>query len=410
MNEQDLAQGMPSLEQDLRLPEDLESSPAAVLAGALIASAANTAFALFGLLARGDEPEVDEDARAKEGGVGAERKAEPSTATRAEPRKTVRIELEDEGERRDEIPITTNQQPSPTADTTGADALRADDNEVEVRVSRKRPKVTEAPRKRNRSLAESLLDTVVDQLGEFIESSPAVQKLIRTQTVQVLKGLVQDPALAALSRAQAEQFLQELTNQPERLEPLVVTLGNRYLVYLREHPTQVTELIRAEAESSLQDARENPAALQALLRAQAGDYLTYLQSDPARIETLVRAQGERSFEHLQQDPAALEPVVRALGNRYIEYLHANPAEMAPLVQQFGAIFIDYLREQPDALRELIQGQSIRMTEQVMLDVRERAATSDTVLELFTRILLRRPPRNENIEPPPEVKQERQRTM
>ncbi|RIK14523.1 MAG: hypothetical protein DCC52_19600 [Chloroflexi bacterium] len=84
------------------------------------------------------------------------------------------------------------------------------------------------------------------------------------------------------------------------------------------------------------------------------------------------------------------------------YAQNNPAQLNALVQQLGDEYIDYLHENPEAVQDLIQGQSLGMAQVALEDVRERAATSDTVVELLARRLLRRAPREELPEPAPEV--------
>jgi hypothetical protein len=111
---------------------------------------------------------------------------------------------------------------------------------------------------------------------------------------------------------------------------------------------------------------------------------------------------------LQENPAEVEPLVQALAGRYIGYLQSHPDQMMPLVQTVGDEYIDYLLEHPDAVQELIQGQSLSLAGVVMEDVRARAATTDTVLEMFARNLFRRQPRTELPEPPPEVQAQAQR--
>jgi hypothetical protein len=64
-------------------------------------------------------------------------------------------------------------------------------------------------------------------------------------------------------------------------------------------------------------------------------------------------------------------------------------------------FITKLADNPE-LQELVAQQSISLAAGVRDEVRERTVTSDNVLEDIARRILRRQPRPELAEPPPEV--------
>ncbi len=110
-------------------------------------------------------------------------------------------------------------------------ARQAAEGDVEVRVSPRAPraKISTPPVTRAQNLATALVEAIIGQVAEYIEHSPAVEKLIRAQTTRVLKELAHDPQLTALIRAQAEQYLAELVAHPEILEPLVRSQIDRYL-------------------------------------------------------------------------------------------------------------------------------------------------------------------------------------
>jgi hypothetical protein len=100
-----------------------------------------------------------------------------------------------------------------------------------VRVSTRAPRAKPAAGtvKRASNLAVGLLEAVIGQLADYIETSPAVERLIRAQTTKVLRELARDPEFTALLRAQADQYISELISQPEILEPLVQEQVDRYL-------------------------------------------------------------------------------------------------------------------------------------------------------------------------------------
>ncbi|HEY53479.1 MAG TPA: hypothetical protein G4N94_08490 [Caldilineae bacterium] len=101
-------------------------------------------------------------------------------------------------------------------------------------------------------------------------------------------------------------------------------------------------------------------AIQELIRTQAGDYLAYLQDEPEE----------------------LDGVVQSVGDRYVKYLHD---------------------ENPDDVQDLIAGQTLGLTTEIADELRERTVTADSVVEMFVRSLLRRPPRQDLPAPPSEVK-------
>lgn len=105
-----------------------------------------------------------------------------------------------------------------------------EENLVSVRVSPRAPRAAAVPpTTRAQNLATALVEAVIGQVADYIEHSPAVERLIRAQTTQALKELAHDPQLTALIRTQADQYLAELIAHPEILEPLVRAQIDRYL-------------------------------------------------------------------------------------------------------------------------------------------------------------------------------------
>ncbi len=66
-------------------------------------------------------------------------------------------------------------------------------------------------------------------------------------------------------------------------------------------------------------------------------------------------------------------------------------------------WIDSLTHNPE-IRELVEAQGTSLATEVVEEVRERTVSADTFLEGLARSILRRPPRYQLPEPPPEVKQ------
>lgn len=102
---------------------------------------------------------------------------------------------------------------------------------------------------------------------------------------------------------------------------------------------------------------------------------------------------------------AIQNLIRVQAGEYLAYLDTEPKALDPLVQQVGDQYIRYLREDnPDDVQALIAGQTMTITTEVANEVRERTVTGDSVVEMFVRSLLRRTPRQDLPDPPPEVQQ------
>ena len=70
-------------------------------------------------------------------------------------------------------------------------------------------------------------------------------------------------------------------------------------------------------------------------------------------------------------------------------------------QQIIDEFINQLAENPE-LQELVTQQSLGLASEARDEVRERTVTADNIMENLVRRILRRTPRAELPEPPPEV--------
>jgi len=107
----------------------------------------------------------------------------------------------------------------------------------------------------------------------------------------------------------------------------------------------------------------------------------------------------------------VQELVRDQVSKYLAYVMEHPEELEALVQVIGDRYLEYLKEEnPEALQALVQGQGMSLAGEITDELRSRAVTADSVVEMFVRTLLRRPARQELSLPPPEVlKQARQST-
>jgi hypothetical protein len=116
-----------------------------------------------------------------------------------------------------------------------------------------------------------------------------------------------------------------------------------------------------------------------LMMVPVEDIVNYLRTNP-ELERLVRAQAQSLLDELADDPH-LSSVIRTQGDHYV----------------------DHLQEHPQAVQALIRGQSVGLAEEVANSVRQRTVSADILLERIVRTVLRRKPRRDLPEPPPEVR-------
>jgi hypothetical protein len=113
------------------------------------------------------------------------------------------------------------------------------------------------------------------------------------------------------------------------------------------------------------------------------DIVAYLRTNP-ELEQLVQAQAQSLLDELAEDPS-LSTVIRKQGDLYVDHLH----------------------DHPQTVQELVRGQSAGLAEEVANSVRRRTVSADDLLERFVRTVLRRPPRRDLPDPPPEVLEQAQ---
>ena len=150
------------------------------------------------------------------------------------------------------------------------------------------------------------------------------------------------------------------------------------LNYISTHP-QVDKLITDKLDKFLPMLSEN-IAVQKLVRKQVDAILPTLVKDPT-IQLLIQEQANTYLDSLS---TTLNPKLQAL------------------IRQQGDDYITYLNANPEQVQNLVQGQTIGMTTEIMNEVRGRAVTADSTLEMIVRRILGRKQREELPLPPPEV--------
>lgn len=207
----------------------------------------------------------------------------------------------------------------------------------------------------SRALTLATITDIVDTIVTYLTHNPAVEALIRAQMDWLLPALADHPAVSELIRRQVAQLLPELAED-----------------------RAVHQLIRGQIGLILPALADDPA-VQELIHAQLAQILPQLKDEPL-IQELIRSQAEQYLQFLQEHPDTVQALIRSQGDAYIDYLNQHPA----------------------AVQTLVSGQSLGIAEQVMDEVRERTVTADSVAEMLVRSLLRKKPRYELEEPPPDV--------
>ena len=99
----------------------------------------------------------------------------------------------------------------------------------------------------------------------------------------------------------------------------------------------------------------------------------------------------------------MDELVRKLSDSYINYLQEHPEQIQTFVRAQGDNYIVYLNQNPEPVQELVAGQSMSLTSQILDEVNTLLVTIDSLLEMMTRRLFRRAPRDELPGPPHEVR-------
>jgi len=230
-------------------------------------------------------------------------------------------------------------------------------------------------------------------------TEPVRRPLDALGVTDLVHGPVQTVAEAVETQVDALQALgrSELDASRQRV---VSTLGGTIdgiIAYLANNP-QVDALIGVQIDKLLPLLAEHPA-VERLIEVQVDKILPKLATSAA-IQALILAQVEQILPELADDPG-IQQLVMAQVDAILPEL-AESAAILDLIRVQGDRYIDYLNEHPDKVQNLISGQSVGLAGQMLDEVRERTVTADSVAELLVRNLLRKKPRSEVAEPPPNV--------
>jgi len=114
--------------------------------------------------------------------------------------------------------------------------------------------------------------------------------------------------------------------------------------------------------------------------------------------------------YLKEHPEDTDRLVEAIAANYLAYLQEHPEQVEALIRSQGDGYINYLNENPESVQDLLTGQSTGLATELVEEVRERTVSADNVFEMIARSILRRTPREELPEPPPEVQRRAERAI
>jgi hypothetical protein len=106
----------------------------------------------------------------------------------------------------------------------------------------------------------------------------------------------------------------------------------------------------------------------------------------------------------------IDVLVQAVAGNYLAYLQEHPEQVESLIRSQGDGYIVYLNKNPESVQALLAGQSTGLAAELVDEVRERTVSADNVFEMIARSILRRTPREELTEPPPEVQKRAERAV
>lgn len=113
--------------------------------------------------------------------------------------------------------------------------------------------------------------------------------------------------------------------------------------------------------------------------------------------------------NLSGDPT-IDSLVQTVAGNYLAYLQEHPEQVETLVRAQGDGYIAYLNKNPESVQVLLAGQSTGLATELVEEVRERTVSADNVFEMIARSILRRTPREELPEPPPEIQRRAERAI
>jgi hypothetical protein len=169
----------------------------------------------------------------------------------------------------------------------------------------------------------------------------------------------------------------------------------------------------ADLDRWIQTGRAESRRSRGLARYVAGSTVTqvvdYLNGKEV-LDSLLQVALGKYQRYLQENPEVTDELVQKVAGNYIAYLQEHPEQVEPLVRSQGDEYIEYLNTNPAMVQDLLTGQSTGIATELMEEVRERTVSADNVFEMIARSILRRTPREQLPEPPPDVQRRAERSV
>jgi GNAT superfamily N-acetyltransferase len=137
--------------------------------------------------------------------------------------------------------------------------------------------------------------------------------------------------------------------------------------------------------------------------------MDFLTGNPA-IDNILELHLGNYQRYLKDHPEDTDRLVEAVAANYLAYLQEHPEQVESLIREQGDGYIDHLNKNPESVQVLLAGQSTGLATELVEEVRERTVSADNVFEMIARSILRRTPREELPEPPPEVQRRAERAV
>ena len=109
---------------------------------------------------------------------------------------------------------------------------------------------------RSRQLVQDTTSSAVNDVIQYLSTSPALEALIKSQIDQITVDLPQTTQIDVLVRVLANNYITYLNDNPEHVQSLIRSQGDTYLDHLSEKPEQVQALIQGQSQGLVEEIRD----------------------------------------------------------------------------------------------------------------------------------------------------------
>jgi len=199
----------------------------------------------------------------------------------------------------------------------------------------------------------------------------------------------------AHATGQAAQFGLKMFSPARRL------LGS----WVSDHESDLERWIR----TGRTEAQRSRGVVRHVANSTVNQVMDVLTGNPG-VDNILQLHLGNYQRYLKEHPEDTDRLVEAIAANYLAYLQEHPEQVEPLIRSQGDGYINYLNKNPENVQDLLAGQSTGLATELVEEVRERTVSADNVFEMIARSILRRTPREELPEPPPEVQRRAERAI